>query len=204
MLKTFHYLSDTCGYKPGFPCGSVVENLPALQEPQETQVWSLGEEGCLERKMASHSSILAGKFHGQRRLVGYSPWGHKELDTGEWLSTHTGMDISHGAKFMDVDWSLWEFAASPKWPRKTAYKKQILITRHYYQRCFHSTNADYSYVPNTILNTGDRIATWINSFLRENHIPEGDYIKQTNVLWILKESKITKTVVFDDNTIKIQ
>ena len=24
-----------------------------------------------------------GKFHGQRRLAGYSPWGHKELDTTE-------------------------------------------------------------------------------------------------------------------------
>ena len=26
-----------------------------------------------------HSSCL-GEFHGQRSLVGYSPWGHKELD----------------------------------------------------------------------------------------------------------------------------
>jgi len=25
--------------------------------------------------------------HGQRSLVGYSPRGHKELDTTEWLST---------------------------------------------------------------------------------------------------------------------
>ena len=25
--------------------------------------------------------------HGQRSLVGYSPWGHKESDTTEWLST---------------------------------------------------------------------------------------------------------------------
>ena len=27
--------------------------------------------------------FLPGKFHGQRTLVGYSPWGHKELDTIE-------------------------------------------------------------------------------------------------------------------------
>ena len=26
------------------------------------------------------------KFHGQRSLVGYSPWGRKELDTSEQLS----------------------------------------------------------------------------------------------------------------------
>ena len=29
-----------------------------------------------------------GESHGQRSLVGYSPWGHKELDTTEQLSTH--------------------------------------------------------------------------------------------------------------------
>ncbi|MDD0538512.1 hypothetical protein PS023_23415, partial [Shigella sonnei] len=30
--------------------------------------------------------ILPGEFHGQRSLVGYSSWGHKELDTTEQLS----------------------------------------------------------------------------------------------------------------------
>ena len=29
--------------------------------------------------------LLPGESHGQRSLVGYSPWGHKELDTTEWL-----------------------------------------------------------------------------------------------------------------------
>ena len=33
--------------------------------------------------MATRSSILAWKSHGQRSLAGYSPWGHKELDTTE-------------------------------------------------------------------------------------------------------------------------
>ena len=30
--------------------------------------------------------FLPGKSHGQRSLVGYSPWGHKELDTTEQLT----------------------------------------------------------------------------------------------------------------------
>ena len=30
--------------------------------------------------------FLPGQFHGQRSLVGYSPWGHKELDTAERLT----------------------------------------------------------------------------------------------------------------------
>ena len=40
----------------GFPRGLVVKNLP---EMQETQIWSLGQEDALEKKMATHSSILA-------------------------------------------------------------------------------------------------------------------------------------------------
>ena len=46
---------------------------------QDTWVQSLGQEDPLEKEMATLSSILAGKFHGQRSLVGYSPWGHKRV-----------------------------------------------------------------------------------------------------------------------------
>jgi len=33
--------------------------------------------------LATHSSILAGKSHGQRNPLDYSPQGHKELDMTE-------------------------------------------------------------------------------------------------------------------------
>ena len=33
-------------------------------------------------------ALVPGKSHGQRGLVGYSPWGHKELDTTEQLHFH--------------------------------------------------------------------------------------------------------------------
>ena len=33
-----------------------------------------------KRKWQPTPTFLPGKFHGQRSLVGYSPWGHKELD----------------------------------------------------------------------------------------------------------------------------
>ena len=42
-----------------------VKNLPAIQ----TSVQSLGQEDPLEKAMATHSSTLAGKSHGQRSLV---------------------------------------------------------------------------------------------------------------------------------------
>ena len=32
--------------------------------------------------------LLPGKLHGWRSLVGYSPWGHEELDTTERLHFH--------------------------------------------------------------------------------------------------------------------
>ena len=56
-----------------------------MLEPQETQVQPLGWEDPLEDEMATHSSILAWKLHGQRSLTSYSPWGHKEVD----LTEHT-------------------------------------------------------------------------------------------------------------------
>ena len=46
----------------GFPSGSVVKTLPAMQEMQKTQVRSLGQKDPLEEGMASHSNILAWKI----------------------------------------------------------------------------------------------------------------------------------------------
>ena len=40
------------------------------------------------RKWQSTPVILPGKSHGQRSLVGYSPWGRKELDMTELLHFH--------------------------------------------------------------------------------------------------------------------
>ena len=49
-------------HKGGFPGASVVWNPPAMQEPQETRVQSLGQEYALEEGMATHSSILAWRI----------------------------------------------------------------------------------------------------------------------------------------------
>ena len=40
------------------------------------------------RKWQPTPISLPGKFHGQRSLVGYCPWGHKESDMTERLSMH--------------------------------------------------------------------------------------------------------------------
>ena len=60
----------------GFPDGSVVKNLPAMQE---TQVRSLGWEDPLEEGMTTHSSILAWRI---------------PMDRGAWRATVHGVEKS--------------------------------------------------------------------------------------------------------------
>ena len=69
----------------------MVKNLPAMQE---THSWSLGQEDPLERKWQRTPVFLPGEFHGQRRLVGYSPWGHKESDMTEQLTLSFSLSYS--------------------------------------------------------------------------------------------------------------
>ena len=52
----------------------------------ETRIRSLGWEDPLEKKMTTHSDILAWKIPWTRNLVGCSPRGRKESDTTERLT----------------------------------------------------------------------------------------------------------------------
>ena len=52
----FFPFARTCEYTQGFPEGSVVKNLPAVQG---MQVQSLGQEDPLEEGIKTHSRILA-------------------------------------------------------------------------------------------------------------------------------------------------
>ena len=60
---------------------------------QETQARSLCWEDTLEKEMATLSSFLPGKSHGQRSLAGYSPQGCKELDTIQYTHILSFQDI---------------------------------------------------------------------------------------------------------------
>ena len=61
----------------------MVKNLPAMQEPQETQVQSLGQEDPVEDGMATHSSILAWRIPWTEEPSGLLSIGSKELDKTE-------------------------------------------------------------------------------------------------------------------------
>ena len=64
------------GYKQpplwGFSGGSAVKNSPAIQA---TRVESVGQMIPWRRKWQLTPAFLPEKSHGQRSLVGYSPWG---------------------------------------------------------------------------------------------------------------------------------
>ena len=90
----------------------IVDKIPYLQDsrkcygPSSLVAQSVKESACNAGDVRDEGSIpglgrspgrkwqptpvfLPGESHGQRCLVGYSPWGHKESDTAEQLSTHT-------------------------------------------------------------------------------------------------------------------
>ena len=71
-------------YTTGFPGGAVVKKPPA-------NAGNGGDKGSIpgsgrspwRKKWQPTPIFLPGKSHGQRSLVGYSPWGCKELNTSE-------------------------------------------------------------------------------------------------------------------------
>ena len=59
-----------------------------LKNPRDGGAWWAAVYGVAESQTRLNRTLfLPGESHGQRSLEGYSPWGHKESDTTERLST---------------------------------------------------------------------------------------------------------------------
>ena len=63
----------------GFPGGLAVKNPHASTGDTRDSGLILG----LGRSPGGGHIFLPGKFHGQRSLSGYGPWGHEESDMTE-------------------------------------------------------------------------------------------------------------------------
>ena len=59
----------------------MVKNPPAVAGRYRLDLWV--EKISWRRKWQPTPVFMPGKFHGQRSLVGYSPWGLKESDMTE-------------------------------------------------------------------------------------------------------------------------
>ena len=86
----------------GFPGGSdSKESAYNAGDTDSIPDW----EDYLKKRMATHfnilrefhSSILAGKSHGQRSLAGYRPWGCKESDMTERLNNSGNLWVPTGS-----------------------------------------------------------------------------------------------------------
>ena len=100
-IYTFFFFIAPCDYASnfgggdalqktkGFPGRAVAKNLPA-------NAGARGDVGSIPgsgrslggRKWQPTAVFLPGKFHGQRSLVDYSPWDHKESDTTKHTCIH--------------------------------------------------------------------------------------------------------------------
>ena len=58
----------------------MVKNLPQCKRPRFNPWFG---KIPWKREWLPTPVFLPGKSHGQRSLVGYSPWGHKKLDMTE-------------------------------------------------------------------------------------------------------------------------
>ena len=118
LSKGLYFLGSQ--YSASSLVAQMVKCLPTMQE---TGVQSLGREGLLEKEMATHLSILAGKSHGCS-LVGYSPWGRKESDTTERLHFHFPQGTSPANTLL---FSLTRLILDP-WPPETQDHKCVLFS----------------------------------------------------------------------------
>ena len=80
--------------------------LPAGSDDKES-TWNAGDSGSIPRKIPWRGEwlptlvFLPGEFHGERSLVGYGPWGHKESDT-------TGTRLTHNPSTYNGAWNITE------------------------------------------------------------------------------------------------
>ena len=96
-------------YKMSFP-GGASGNEPGCQcrrrKRHRFEPW-VGK--ILWRRARQPTPVfLPGESHGQRSLVGYSPWGHKESDMTEVISMHTActcLSLSHEIQKWTVFWA---------------------------------------------------------------------------------------------------
>ena len=147
-------ITDREQYTKGSLVAQTVKNLPAVQE---TWIQSLGWEDPLEERMWQPTQYSClGNSHGQKSLAGYSPWGHKESDTTELLSTAHETHVFRKADF----WKSKEIVVSPS--LRSEWSKNLEDTKY--------SNSEYE--------------RWSQEKRKQQSLAEHDLPKNTNGRWI--------------------
>ena len=114
---------------PGFSGGSVVKNPPAMQEPQETCVRSLGWEDPLKEGGATHSSVLVwwtpwtGKPSGLQSMGGL-----KDSDLTEACPWHTDFSVRRILQARILEWIVIPFSRGSSQPRDQTHASCVSCT----------------------------------------------------------------------------
>ena len=83
--------------------------------------------------------LLPGKSRGQRSLVGYSPWGHKESDMTKQLLFHSFSSKESACQFRSRQFD--------PWVRKIPWRKKWQPTPVFLPGKFHGQRSLVSYSP---------------------------------------------------------
>ena len=79
VSSLYAWISSLVKWWQGFLGGSVVKNLPTMQETQKLRFNPWVGKIPWRRNWQPTPEFLPGKSHGQRSPVGHSPWGHKSF-----------------------------------------------------------------------------------------------------------------------------
>ena len=125
----------------GFPGGSVVRNSPTNAGDRHKRhsrlrfdpwVWKIP----WNRKWQLTPVFLSEKSHGQRSLVGWSPWGHKESDMTEHICTTSSMSHTHNSVWVsEAHWCPFKLVGHYRNCERVMHQRLASITSGSHHLC---------------------------------------------------------------------
>ena len=119
----YSFQENTKGLARALLVAQLEKNPPAIQELQETWVWSLGWEDRLEKEMTTHSSILACKI----------PWTEEPCGPQSMGSQRDGHDLANKLPPPRRWAMLWNWSC-PVLSAELFFRKELQETRSYSSR----------------------------------------------------------------------
>ena len=153
--------------------------------------------------------FLPEKFHGQRSLVGYSPRGHKESDTTEWLGIHFALSqvesfffffnaaetfFTKHPTYFPAEWTL--FILSGKTARLPTVQEMLSLPSYFLKPIYVSLTWCYNYVMK--LNITESVGIW----MQKSHFSKIPLKKSLTKLFVFQFRKLCKDWI-DKELLKI-
>ena len=168
----------------------MVKNPSAMRQ---TWFYSWGGKIFCRKAWKPTPVFLLGEFRGQRSLAGYRPWGHKEMDTTEQLSTHSSTYFENGK--LNVTTKKGDFQVRPVKSLITVHSQQRFILHLMsYVPCIFTAWPYFKTLDSSSLLMRDRscVCPWKH---RHMMAPNGWHSKQI-FIWVLYFTILNFTIIF--------